>query len=181
MIQSFRKMPRVNLGIGDKNDEVETPEYLKEFLEERYGKFDFDPCPFPRPDWNGLEVDWKKLNFINPPFSEIPKWLKKGMEELKKGRKSVFLLTARTSSKYWFDLVFPNATDLLFLEGGVIFKGYENRFPVPIVIVEFDPEKDPMFNLNYKHYTDKLRFLSIDEHLIQDREGSFISCSANTT
>lgn len=152
---------RIDLNIGKKKDDVETPDYLLAFIREHFQlEGFFDPCP-KNPTFDGLQVDWGKKNFVNPPFSEIPKWLKKGIEEKKKGNKSVFLLTARTSSKYWFENVWREATEILFLEGGIKFKGYENRFPIPIVLVEFDPFKPTASSFAEEgNYHEGLRFIA---------------------
>lgn len=34
-------------------------------------EFDFDPCPLHHniEDWDGLKIEWGKVNFINPPYS----------------------------------------------------------------------------------------------------------------
>lgn len=48
------------------------PQLLKTFQDEF--NFDFDPCPFPRPEnFDGLEVDWGNSNWVNPPFTGMAK------------------------------------------------------------------------------------------------------------
>ena len=61
--------------------------------------FDFDPCPFPLPEgFDGLTCEWGRSNFVNPPFGSImhngkkkgpTAWMRKAIEEQKKGRLSV--------------------------------------------------------------------------------------------
>ena len=46
----------------------------------------FDPCPYPRPIWDGLQMEWKEKNFVNPPYDNIGAWAQKSMEEFKKGK-----------------------------------------------------------------------------------------------
>ena len=44
------------------------PELYKEWDQEF--QFDFDPCPANRADgWDGLEMDWGTMNYVNPPYS----------------------------------------------------------------------------------------------------------------
>lgn len=55
----------------------------------------FDPCPYPRPDgFDGLTVQWKEYNFVNPPFGVLIEngerrgftaWARKCREEARKG------------------------------------------------------------------------------------------------
>lgn len=134
---------------GKQRDEIGTPkELLKELNKEFH--FDFDPCPLKRPKWDGLTVDWGESNYVNPPYSQIPKWLQKGITEMKKGNKSVFLVPARTNTKYWHELIAPNATEIRFLYRGIAFEGYKDPLAIPLAIIIFDPNDEPKYQVIQK-------------------------------
>lgn len=70
-----------------------TPPTMMENIQDRWN-FDFDPCPHPRPDgFDGLEVEWGKRNWVNPPFTGgVTKWIRKAIAERDKGNMSVIIL-----------------------------------------------------------------------------------------
>ena len=69
--------------------------------------FDFDPCPYPKPDnFDGLTCEWGQSNYVNPPFGSImhqgpgdkkPKkkgptaWMRKAIAEAAKGKRVVIV------------------------------------------------------------------------------------------
>ena len=75
-----------------------TPPSLYEELNKEF-RFDFDPCPYPKPDdFDGLTCDWGKRNYVNPPFGSIihdgkkkgpTAWMRKAIAEQQKGNLSV--------------------------------------------------------------------------------------------
>lgn len=73
------------------------PPDLYEQLNQEF-HFDYDPCPFPKPKgFNGLDVDWGDMNFVNPPFHAIrgsgpTAFVNKAIEQAKKGKTSVLVL-----------------------------------------------------------------------------------------
>lgn len=49
--------------------------------------FDFDPCPYPRPDgFDGLTEPWGNWNHVNPPFNGPTAWVRKAIAENQQGR-----------------------------------------------------------------------------------------------
>ena len=56
--------------------------------------FNHDPCPNPKPeDRDGLIEEWGTSNWVNPPFwAGITGWVRKALEEQKKGKTSVLIL-----------------------------------------------------------------------------------------
>ena len=113
--------------------------YLKlndEFL------FDFDPCP-SNPTNNGLNIDWGWTNYVNPPYNrDIVLWLRKAIEQLREGRTSVFLLPARTDTKWFHKIVLEYAEEIRFIKGRLHFDDHKNPAPFPSMIVIFRPKRE---------------------------------------
>jgi hypothetical protein len=74
-----------------------TPPELYKKLDDEF-HFDFDPCPYPEPEWDGLEVEWGKMNYVNPLFSQPTRWVRKALAELEKGKESVIVKPVSTST-----------------------------------------------------------------------------------
>lgn len=62
--------------------------------------FDFDPCPYPLPRYDGLTCEWGQSNYVNPPFGSIihqgrkkgpTAWARKAIEEQQKGKRVVLV------------------------------------------------------------------------------------------
>ena len=109
------------------SDNWETPKELYDKLNQEFN-FNFDPCPINHntDNWNGLEVEWKERNFINPPYSRKLKeqFVKKAIQESKKGKLCVLLLPVSTSTKLFHEFILPHKKEIRFLKGRVKFIGY---------------------------------------------------------
>ena len=110
------------------SDNWETPKYLYDQLNEEFD-FNFDPCPLfigeiPK-EKDGLLIDWKERNFINPPYSRKLKeaFVKKAIAESKKGKLCVMLLPVSTSTILFHEHIMPNAYEIRFIKGRVKFIG----------------------------------------------------------
>jgi phage N-6-adenine-methyltransferase len=108
------------------SDNWQTPPELYNKLNEEFN-FNFDPCPLNHnlELWDGLKIEWKERNFINPPYSRKLKdlFVKKAIEESKKGKLCVLLLPVSTSTKLFHDHILPNKKEIRFLKGRVKFIG----------------------------------------------------------
>ena len=77
-----------------------TPPALLAELDAQY-RFDFDPCPFPKPpEFDGLTCEWGGSNYVNPPFGSIihrgkkkgpTAWVRKALAEHAKGKRVVLV------------------------------------------------------------------------------------------
>jgi hypothetical protein len=107
-------------------DDWQTPNYIYKDLHLEF-QFDFDPCPFMHDvsEWDGLIIDWKERNFINPPYSRKLKeaFVKKAIEESKKGKLCVMLLPVSTSTVLFHDYILPNKKEIRFIRKRIKFSG----------------------------------------------------------
>lgn len=109
----------------DHKDDWATP---KEFYNKLNNEFDFnfDPCPFQHDmEWDGLVVEWKERNFINPPYSRGLKeaFVRKAIKESYQGKLCVMLLPVSTSTQLFHKDILPNAKEIRFVEKRIKFCG----------------------------------------------------------
>lgn len=121
------------------SDRWATPDDLYAALNSEF-HFDFDPCPLDGLDdaLTPLFCQWRgKRVFCNPPYGRgLADWLKRGSE----ARVAVFLLPARTDTRWFHDIVLPEAYEIRFIKGRLRFGSAKNCAPFPSMIVVFAGE-----------------------------------------
>lgn len=116
------------------NQNWKTPKAFYQALNAEFN-FDFDPCP-PKADFDGLDMEWGESNFVNPPYKDCAKWLKKGWIESRKGKTVVFLIPSRTDTKFWHDYCM-RAKEIRFIKGRLHFDDQKNPAPFPSALIIF--------------------------------------------
>lgn len=108
-------------------DEWYTPKPIIDAL----GRFELDPCsPKERlwdtaanhitPEEDGLKADWAgRRVWLNPPYSRP--LIERFLEKMVKNNNGIALLFNRCDSRMFQDLIFPNATAILFVRGRIKF------------------------------------------------------------
>lgn len=100
-----------------------------QWLIERIGPFDLDPCAAEKQPWpcaerqftivdNGLLQPWRGFVWCNPPYGKNCRdWL--GRMALHNN--GIALVFARTDTKMFFDHVWDKASSILFIRGRLTF------------------------------------------------------------
>jgi hypothetical protein len=113
-----------------KSDVHLTPDIVWDIIKEGWGyeqnQF-FDPCPV-NPKWNGLEIKWKELNYVNPPYSKqsgdkkslLTLFVEKALEE---SGTTIMLLPSKTDQE-WFHKI--KHLPIIWIRGRLKFKN--NKF-----------------------------------------------------
>ena len=102
-------------------------------------KFDTDVCAtdgnkkvdnFISEKKDGLLTAWGKVNWCNPPYSNIAPWLLKGVDEQKKGNTTVYLLPCDTSTKWYNNIISVNGRcNIVNWPSRIKFGGSKNNAP----------------------------------------------------
>ena len=125
-----------------KSDVHITPDRVWDMIKEKWGyekeQF-FDPCPV-NPQWNGLEINWKELNYVNPPYSRergdkktlLTQFVEKALDE--KGT-TIMLLPSKTDQE-WFHKI--KEFDIMWIRGRLKFVGNEWSATQPHFLVKIN-------------------------------------------
>lgn len=95
----------------------------------------FDPVPLDdNPKVDALNIEWKDKTFCNPPYSKPLPFIKKAIEENRKGKTIVLLLKMDTSTK-WFKELQEAGAKFLWINGRLHYNGlhhtYRGNVPFP--------------------------------------------------
>jgi len=119
-----------------------TPGFLYYQLKAEF-HFNDDPCPSG--GLFGLDRPWGTSTYCNPPYGRaVGEWIEKGIIEYKQGKTVIFLLPVRTDTKWFHDLILPNAPEIRFIRGRLKFTRPDGTFgcaPFPSMIVIFNGRK----------------------------------------
>ena len=113
------------------NDQWATPKWLMTIFRDWY-----DPCPLKENYEDGLNKEWKERTYVNPPYSKPLPWVKKAIEENKKGKMIVMLMRMDTSTE-WFKMLQENNANFLWFNGRLRFNDTNKpaNFPSMLVIL----------------------------------------------
>ena len=121
------------------SDRWATPLHVYDALDVEFS-FNHDPCPLDGTgdgllplfnEWHGKRV------FCNPPYGPgIGDWLKRGLE----ADVAVFLIPARTDTRWFHEIVMPYAKDIRFVKGRIKFGNSKHNAPFPSMVVVFGKE-----------------------------------------
>jgi hypothetical protein len=105
----------------------------------------FDPCPFnPTTFVDGLTIEWRETNFVNPPFGDLGRWSQKVDQEVKKGKRVTLLMPARVDTKYFHDFLLPNNPRVEYIKGRLSYVDLDNSSakpatsPFPSILLHFN-------------------------------------------
>ena len=104
-----------------KSDVHLTPDRVFEIIKEKwdYSREEmFDPCP-ENPKWDGLDISWQPVNFVNPPYTLLKEFVYKAIKETNVGRKTILLLPAKTDQQWFHDII---QFRIIWIKGRLKFK-----------------------------------------------------------
>jgi site-specific DNA-methyltransferase (adenine-specific) len=132
------------------NQDRRTPKTLFNELDAEF-HFELDPCTSDEKEgWlgtphyftkeqDGLQQDWTPYRsiFINPPFNQMPKWVDKALQTVKKSNATIVMLVPAKTETRWFHTLLnsKHLREMRFVERRVTFEGHDNPFIIGIVLV----------------------------------------------
>ena len=148
-------------GQGDKEDRDSrfTPPDFMDAVYNAFGEVDLDPCAHLQSPviagrrillsegGDGLVDDWSgRIAFVNPPFSELLKWLRRAHDQWRAGNVDtvVCLVPVRTDSSLFHDTLSAEA-DIYLLQGRVKFldpRGKGQHTPFSLMVLTLGATDD---------------------------------------
>lgn len=121
-----------------KSDVHVTPDNVFEIIESKWGYTKdamFDPCPVD-PKFDGLTIDWEKINYVNPPYSKplFEQFIDKAIAETDSDKVTIMLLPSKTDQQ-WFHRLIENNYEIVWIRKRLRFKNNIHHATQPHFLV----------------------------------------------
>jgi len=70
---------------------------------------------------DGLTKEWREDFFMNPPYSEVNKWMKKAYFDTRQYKSNALILIYAKTDTHWWHSYVENKAEVYFIEGRVKF------------------------------------------------------------
>jgi site-specific DNA-methyltransferase (adenine-specific) len=113
-----------------------TPKGVYDALDDEFS-FNFDPCPLGgiEDGTSSLFSNWEGQRvFCNPPYGPE---LRPFLERWKDAELAVYLIPARTDTRWFHEICLPFAKEIRFIKGRLKFGDAKNSAPFPSMLVIF--------------------------------------------
>lgn len=117
-------------------DDWSTPVDIYDLFVNKFGFY--DPCPLDSNGCDALLLNWKDFNFVNPPYSDLKRFIEKSLLVAESGSVVMLLIPFRPDT-YWFKSLFnSNICKFVFLTGRLCFGKSKHTAPFPSIFVLLD-------------------------------------------
>ena len=128
----------------EERDLLRTPVQLFDYAESRFGPFDVDLAADEQSSWcsrwygghgmfwiDSLESNWSERfpdghGWLNPPYRDIGPWVKKAVQEARRGFSTTMLLPAPNGESHTSPLL-EHATEIIWIVGRIAFVGLDGK------------------------------------------------------
>lgn len=119
------------------SDHWSTPKEIYDLYVNQKGYF--DPCPLHDEGFDFEHID--KPLFVNPPYSDIAKWVEWAIINHILSRKHVVILIPSRTDTTYFHKLLDYGVDLEFIKGRLKFGNCKTGAPFPSVLIHLNGEK----------------------------------------
>lgn len=105
-----------------------------------------DPCPLNSKVDNYGRLYKNERIFINPPFSQLSKWVDYIIELYKLDNEIILLMPAITDTKYFHKLLKETKLMICFVKGRLKFNDSKTIAPFPTLLLHIDKRNGKMLS-----------------------------------
>lgn len=124
-----------------KSDHYKTPDKVFDIIEKGFHikrELLFDPCPY-HSTFNGLMIEWKSYNFVNPPYELLNEFVQYAIMQSKidviPKRKTILLLPSKTEQQWFHDLLVVQH-EIYWIRRRLTFVGEKHNSPQPHFLIK---------------------------------------------